>query len=319
MKILLTLAFISRETVLLLAAIPVSLAVGFALGLLYERWYNFSAVQRMTKRFDKLFLAVSKSLDKAERACRVFNQHPQCRELNPKQRAAMQSLSGKLTGELKQISAACENLADQKKANRSNSSSKPEKKKLKPFHLPDWSLTPKDARTDFPDATAYQSNLELLLAAMQQTDSQSAVLFVKLDHYSRHAQTYGGQTADAFLKKTASIVLRKLRQQDFIAQITDDLLIAIIPDIQSASMQQMAGNARKAVRAHRFINPESEQEVFVTASFSYTMFGELIAKNDSPEQELWDRCQNALAASQKQGRCQLHEMTDMGISRLIAG
>jgi len=319
MTILLPLAFISPQMLLLIAVVPLSVAIGFALGLLYERWYNFAAVQRLTKRFEKLFQAVSNSLEKAERACQIFNAHPQSQRLSSKQQAAMQALTGKLTGELKRMTEACEKQAKPKKTDRPHSIGESTKKKTKPFLLPSWMLTPVDQRTDYPDATTYQSNLKLLFTAMQHTNINSAVLFVKLDHYSRHAKRYGSTTADSFLKKAGSILLRKLREEDFIAQITDDLLVAIVPDIQNNAMQKIADSARKEIRSHRFINPESEQEVFVTASFSYTMFGEAVAKNKEPEQELWDRCQNALAASQKQGRCQLHEMTDLGISRLIAG
>ncbi len=322
MTIILPLAFISPQVLLLLAVVPLSVATGFALGLLYERWYHFSAVQRMTKRFEKLFQAVSKSLEKAEKACQIFNAHPQSGSLNSKQRAAMRALTAKLSEELKQMARACQVLPaerDSAKLHKASSGSETETKKLKPFLLPKWELAPVDQRTDFPDATAYQSNLQSLFSAMQQTSTNSAVLFLKLDHYSRHASRYGSDTADAFLKKAGAILLRKLREEDFLAQITEDLLIAILPDVQNKAMEEIANRARKAIRSHRFINPESEQEVFVTASFSYTIFSEKVARNNDPQQELWDRCQNALAASQKQGRCQLHEMTDLGISRLIAG
>ncbi len=319
MTILLPVAFISHQTLFLVAVIPLSLAVGFALGLLYERWYNFSAIQRLSGRFEKLFQSVSKTLEKADRACQVFNQHPQSQQLTPKQRATIEKLGGKLTGKLNRIVEACHNQEKRGKSDGGASKTQTASKKLKPFRLPTWVLKPVDERTGFPDATAYQNNLKLLFAAMQQTDTKSAVLFVKLDHYPRHAKRFGDEVADCFVKKTGSILLRRLRETDVLAQVTDDLLIAILPDIQSKAMQKIAHSARQAIRSHRFVNPETEQEVLVTASFSYTLFGETVIRNKEPEQELWDRCQNALAASQKQGRCQLHEMTDYGISRLIAG
>ncbi len=319
MTILLPVAFISHQTLFLVAVIPLSLAVGFALGLLYERWYNFSAIQRLSGRFEKLFQSVSKTLEKADRACQVFNQHPQSQQLTPKQRATIEMLGGKLTGKLNRIVEACQKQEKERTSDGGGSKTQAASKKLKPFRLPAWVLKPVDVRTDFPDATAYQNNLKLLFAAMQQTDIKSAVLFVKLDHYPRHAKRFGSKVADCFVKKAGSILLRRLREMDVLAQVTDDLLIAILPDIQSKAMQKIAHSARQAIRSHRFVNPETEQEVLVTASFSYTLFGETVIRNKEPEQELWDRCQNALAASQKQGRCQLHEMTDYGISRLIAG
>lgn len=314
-----TFAIIPREMLLVLIAVPVSAAVGFALGLLYERWYHFSAIQKLSKRFEKLFDSVSQSLDKAERACRIYNQHPQSQRLSSRQRQEMEKLTDRLTSGINSIADSCARQSLQEKADRTKQSANSVKRKLKSFQQPDWKLEPVDERTDLPDATAYQANLQQLLAAMQQTDCKSAVLFIKLDHYTRHAKQFGGKTADAFLKKTGSVVLRKLRQDDFITQVTEDLLIAVLPNIQSGELQKLASNARNAVRTHRYINPESDQEVFVTASFSYTKFDETLEKNKTPDQELWDRCQNALAASQKQGRCQLHEMTDLGISRLIAG
>lgn len=312
-------AFIPKEMLLVVVAIPVSAAVGFALGLLYERWYHFSAVQRMGKRFEKLFDCVTQSLEKAEQACQIFNQHPESQKLNSSQREAIESLTSKLSGQLNRISQSCANQTLQEKMDRTQQSPKPKKRKLKPFKLPNWELAPADQRTGFPDATAYQANLQQLLVAMQQTDSICAVLFVKLDHYTRHAQQFGATTADAFVKKTGSIVLRKFTQNDLVTQVTEDLLIVIVPDTHPETIQELSNIARKAIRSHRYINPETEQEVFVTASFSYTVFDEALAKDKKPDQELWDRCQNALSVSQKNGRCQLHEMTSSGLSRLVAG
>ena len=40
------LAQISREVLLLGLALPVAAAVGFAFGILYERWYQAAALQR---------------------------------------------------------------------------------------------------------------------------------------------------------------------------------------------------------------------------------------------------------------------------------
>jgi len=321
---LLNLTSIPREAIFVIIAVPVSVAVGFAFGLLYERWYNFSAVHRINKRFEKLFEYVSQSLDRAESACRLFNQHPKSRQLDSTQQKKLETRTGKLTAELNRIAKSYRDQTDadqtfRKVTGKMKQSLKPTQQKLHPFQKPEWELTPLDERTGFPDAVAYQKNLQQLLKAMQQTGSKSAVLFIRLDHYTRHVKKYGAGIAEAFLKKTGSVVLRKLRHDDFITQITEDLLIAVVPDVLPESMQKLANEARKAVRLHRYVHPESDQEVFVTASFSYTLFDSTLTKNGIPEQELWDRCQNALAASQKQGRCQLHEMTDSGISRLIAG
>ena len=68
------LAILTPQAIVAVIAIPVSLMVGFAFGLIYERWYHASQLQRTSKRFEKLFAHVSGCLDKTEQACRLLRE-----------------------------------------------------------------------------------------------------------------------------------------------------------------------------------------------------------------------------------------------------
>ncbi len=313
-----------REALALLLGIPLSLGVGFSLGVLYERWYQSARLQTISQRFERLFHHVSECLKRTEETCALLHKKMESRPLTSEQQGQLQSLSQKLNSQLQRLlvrttgnSVSADGTVHS--SGKAEPVSREQTKPLKRFRLPVWSRTPHDERTGLPDAVAYEQSLTRLLAAVSPSEVTCGLLFVHLDHYSRHAQRYGVAAADQFVKQAGTQVLRQLRDEDLLCQLSEDLLVALIPGVSRSDLESLAQSARKAIRRFHFSHPETREAVFVTASFGYTLFDRTLVHLPDPLKELEERGQQALRAAQKQGRCQLYEVTASGSSRLIAG
>ncbi|MCA8983211.1 MAG: diguanylate cyclase [Planctomycetaceae bacterium] len=308
------LAQISREVLLLGLALPVAAAVGFAFGILYERWYQAAALQRLGKRFEKLFEHTAGLLDRAEKACAMLSARTGDHPLLPRQSHRLLVLSQKLAGQLTNLVSRSESSADA--AQPETNAIADRNVRSRPLQ---WIRGNVDAQTGLPDAVAYEQNLRLLVRAGEQAREAHGVLFVQLDQHARLAERLGRVAAAEFLRQISSLVLRQLRETDLLCQVERDLLVAFLPEITRSSLEERAQAARLAIRRHEFVNPETGRSVFVTASFGFTLLGRDIQNAADPLAELRKQAEQALQASRKHGRCQLHEITAAGSSRLVSG
>ena len=296
------LAVISREMLGIIVLVPMTLVVGFALGLIYERWYYASTLQRTSKRFEKLFAHVAACLDQAERACQMLQKRAQNQPLNVKQQSQLQISCGKLSQHVQQLNVA-----------------KIVEKKSKPFRQPKWSQLPTDDRTGLPDFTAYQQNLTALAKSLEKTSAEAGAIFIKIDHYDRHVKQYGMPAANEFVKQTASQIVRHLRDEDVLCQATDDVLIGLLPQLTSSQMTELADQIRTAVSHKVYLHPESNEQIFVTVTFGCTTFSASETRLDQFEDLLWERSQLAFRTTQRHGRWQLRQIAPDGSVKLIAG
>ncbi len=323
------LANISWETMLLALALPISLAVGFAFGILYERWYQATRLQRLRERFEKLFTHVAGVLQHAERACELLAKQAETQSLTPAQSGRLQTLSDKLGDHFRRLlpGSDCRGKVAEDSV---NGLSKPTSQRVnnggyikprgKRFIAPTWSREPVDAASGLPGELAFERNLRKLLQASEQTTVESGVLIVELDQYPRLVSRYGPRATD-FVCQVTSLVLRRLRECDHLARVREDLLIALLPEISREELEQRAHAARNAVRQHEFQHPDPEVQgaVFVTASFGILMLEQVQESGTEPAAHLLELADQAIRASRKHGRCQLHEITPVGSSRLIPG
>lgn len=323
------LASISWETMLLALALPISLAVGFAFGILYERWYQATRLQRLRERFEKLFTHVAGLLQQAERACELLAKQAETQSLTPTQSGRLQTLTDKLAEHFRRLLPGSDSRASATEdgttgfaaqATDSVGSGSPIKSRGKRFVVPTWSREPVDAESGLPGELAFEQNLRKLLQAAEQTSAESGVLVVELDQYSRLENRFGPK-ATHFVCQVTSLVLRRLRECDHLARVREDLLIALLPGISRPELEQRGHAARLAVRQHPFQHPDPEVQdaVFVTASFGILMLEQVQNSGTEPAAHLLELADQALRASRKHGRCQLHEITPIGSSRLIPG
>ncbi len=296
-----SLAVMTREMLGIIVLVPVTLVVGFAFGLIYERWYHASALQRTSKRFEKLFAHVSSCLDQAERACQMLQKQAKSRPLNVQQQSHLQKTCGKLSEHVQQLNVA--NAIE---------------KKTKPFRQPKWSQAPADNRSGLPDFTAYQKNLNALAKALEKSTAVAGAIFIKLDHYDRHAKQFSSSIANEFVKQTASLVLRQFRDVDVLCQATDDVLIGLLPEVTSSQIATLADQIRTAVSHKVYVHPETNEQIFVTVTFGCTSFSATDTKLDHFEDLLWERSQLSFRTTQRHGRWQLRQIANDGSVKLIA-
>jgi len=299
---------LSREMMLVIILVPLALAVGFAFGLLYERWYQSAALQRASKRFEKLFKHVSGCLDKAERACSLLQRKTAQQKLTPSQAAQLDDARESL---LQQMTQLVDSPIGQPAAATAPARSRA-------FRTPRWAKTPVDPRTDLPDFAAWQLNLKKLHRSLAGTSATCGIIFIQLDHYSRLASHNGDAAVNAFLRQAASIALRKFRSDDLLCQATDDLLIGLLPDLSRNDLRRIADHIRTEIRNTNFVHPETQQQIFVTATFGCTTFTDMGCSPEELQDLLWHRGQTSLRTSPRHGRCQLREVHPDGSTQLIA-
>ena len=307
---------LTPELLLIAVLVPMAVAVGFACGVLYERWYHARRLSRLATRLEKLFEYATGILTQAEQVCQRLQQPESQQQLTPPQRSRLSTISSQLMqqlGELTGLSATGSGSELSPALNASGAS------RTRSFQSPQVASPSRDERTGLPDAIAYHGYLQALLAALPGTEIHCGVLYVQADQYARLRQRYGTPIANEFVRQIGSQTLRQFRDSDLLFQISDDLLIGVLPDIHRDETERIAQAARRAVRNHHFLHPANNEPVFVTAAFGYALFQAELGAVEHPDQELWRQGQQALQASQKHGRCQLHEITPSGLSRLIAG
>ncbi len=299
---------LSREMMLVIILVPLAMAVGFAFGLLYERWYQSAALQRASKRFEKLFKHVSGCLDKAERACSLLQRQTTQQKLTPSQSARLGDARESL---LQQMTQLIDSPTGQPAATTAPTRSRA-------FRTPRWTKSPVDPRTDLPDFAAWELNLKKLHRSLSGTSATCGVLYIQLDHFSRLAGLNGEAAVNTFLRQTAAIALRKFRSEDLLCQATDDLLIGLLPEISRDDLRQTADRIRTELRNTDFVHPENGQQIFVTATFGCTTFTDTGCTLEELQDLLWQRGQTSLRTSPRHGRCQLREVHPDGSTQLIA-
>ena len=307
------LAILTPQAIVAVIAIPVSLMVGFAFGLIYERWYHASQLQRTSKRFEKLFAHVSGCLDKTEQACRLLREKAAHRPLSPEQQATLESTLGRVNSQVAEIPARKREAVVQPASSDAGGN------QGRKFKIPGFVQQPADERTGFPDALAFEQNLQRLEKAHSNTSATSGILYVKMDQYSRLESRLGAEAADALVKQLATSVLRELGQDDLVCQISEDSLVALLPGRSGETVEQLCQRIRSSLQEAIFLNPQSGSQILVTATLGWTLWSGAESSAASIQDVVENRRQLALKTTARHGRWQLREVRPDGTTRLVAG
>ena len=103
------------------------------------------------------------------------------------------------------------------------------------------------------------------------------------------------------LRKMAAVVCRGGRDEDLLCRYSNDTLALLMPMVDTTTGRLLAQKIRDSVRSFHFRLEESGPEVFVSASYGFTVCepadnGDLVV----------NRAGNAVSRSQRRGRNQLH-------------
>jgi len=267
---------------------------GFVAGRIHERTAVRRNLRKARKQVSKCFDLVLGSLDAAQDACSRLENFTSL-DLNSGQ---VQHLEKKRSGLLESVSRLLDSYNRQGKEQAVKSSAKNLSDKVEDIN---WLRSSEDSRTGLPGYIDFKSNLTSLLELVDQTGTDSGLLFVKMDKFDQLKTRFNQEAANKFLTKISQLICRSIRDEDLVCQFSDDTLAVLIPGHHGAAGKKLAESIRKVVRQHHFrLTPESP-EVLVTASFGYTT----CQPGDHPDLAE-SRAETALNRSQKRGRNQLH-------------
>ncbi len=282
-------------------------ALGFWAGIVFERRAVKRAFGQARSQVNKLFALVIETLESAREACALLDSFPSLR-LTTEQTGKLDSAQ---TGLREMLSGI---VATQQQAQSTQHDDADGVKRQREEFAHDWARTPEDSRTGLPDRSAFDLNLNALLAWGTEAETESGLLLIKVDKLSQLSSRFGATGAQLLLRKMAGLVCRALRDEDAMCQYTSDTFAVLLPDVSGETGKKLSHALRDTVRSHHFRLEESGPEILVTASFGYTR----LLPHDNVEL-VENRAGNALAKSQVRGRNQLHAHDGVGLSHLQAG
>lgn len=279
----------------------VSTLVGFVSGMFYERAAAKRALTRAKKHLSQMVNMVVSSLESAHEACAALESFPnivltskELKQLNAKQSSLLETVSRVMSSQQALADAV---TAEAKATTEGKTETKPEPVEFSIC----WQRDDKADAAGLPDRTAFDSNLEMLLAAGNASEVESGLLFIKIDKFDQLQSRFGSGGVSTLLRKMAAVVCRGGRDEDLLCRYSNDTLALLMPMVDTTTGRLLAQKIRDSVRSFHFRLEESGPEVFVSASYGFTVCepadnGDLVV----------NRAGNAVSRSQRRGRNQLH-------------
>ena len=104
-----------------------------------------------------------------------------------------------------------------------------------------------DPMTGLPNARSLQSQFEKEVARATRKGTGFQVLMLDLDGFKAVNDTYGHKVGDQLLKGISKVMLGQLRDYDFLSRYAGDEFVAIIPDTENRSVNELCLRIEKAV------------------------------------------------------------------------
>ena len=103
--------------------------------------------------------------------------------------------------------------------------------------------------------------------------SSVSVVFMDLDGFKLVNDAYGHRAGSATLTEVAQVVVRSVRDSDFVARFGGDEFVLMLPETSAKRALQMAERIRVRIAAHRFKGGVGA-DIYLTASFGVSSFPE---------------------------------------------
>jgi diguanylate cyclase (GGDEF)-like protein len=118
----------------------------------------------------------------------------------------------------------------------------------------------------------YQT-LEGEIRRARRYDSAVSVVFMDLDGFKLVNDAYGHRAGSATLTEVAQVIVRSVRDSDFVARFGGDEFVLMLPETSAKRALQMAERVRQRIAAHRFKGGVGA-DIYLTASFGVASFPE---------------------------------------------
>ncbi|GLS24595.1 GGDEF domain-containing protein [Marinibactrum halimedae] len=152
-----------------------------------------------------------------------------------------------------------------------------------------------DTLTELPNREAFNQRLHHEFQRWQRYGHPLSLAICDVDHFKKFNDTYGHQTGDKVLKIIANLLVKRLREVDFIARFGGEEFVILLPETHAREGYNVLESVREALSqaAFRF----KDQPVTITASFGITDFQE-----EDTTTTVFARADNALYQAKDQGR-----------------
>lgn len=110
-----------------------------------------------------------------------------------------------------------------------------------------------DPMTLLPNARSLQLHFEKEVARADRNGTSFQVLMLDLDGFKAVNDTFGHKAGDKLLRELAKVMKAQLRDYDFLARYAGDEFVAIIPETEDISVEELATRLEKAV--NEFVLP----------------------------------------------------------------
>lgn len=104
-----------------------------------------------------------------------------------------------------------------------------------------------DPMTGLPNARSLQIHFEKEVARADRNNSSFQVLMLDLDGFKAVNDTFGHKAGDKLLRELSKVMRAQLRDYDFLSRYAGDEFVAIIPETEEISVEELAGRLEKAV------------------------------------------------------------------------
>ncbi len=104
-----------------------------------------------------------------------------------------------------------------------------------------------DPMTGLPNARSLQAQFEKESARSDRHDSKFQLLMLDLDGFKAVNDTFGHKVGDKLLKEISKVMRGQLRDYDFLARYAGDEFVAIIPETDDRSVNELCQRIEKAV------------------------------------------------------------------------
>jgi diguanylate cyclase (GGDEF)-like protein len=103
--------------------------------------------------------------------------------------------------------------------------------------------------------------------------SAVSVVFMDLDGFKLVNDAYGHRAGSATLTEVAQVIIRSVRESDFVARYGGDEFVLMLPETPAKRALQMAERVRQRIAGHRFKGGVGA-DIYLTASFGVASFPE---------------------------------------------
>ncbi len=117
-----------------------------------------------------------------------------------------------------------------------------------------------------------QQRLDEELGRAGRYGKRVSLLLLDVDGFKRVNDVYGHRTGDTVLAELAQVLRTAVREVDVVTRYGGEEFAVILPETDAAGAFIVAEKVREAVEGHRFADPDTEQDIRVTASIGLASY-----------------------------------------------